>query len=682
MNVFLVDTIFRKELLDMIRDRRTIVAMIFIPIVLYPSLFIFGSQALLMERDQIATTPSTYVIQAENPEAIFALLVEEPLLSMNNSSNPEADLKDGKIDAIVAVEEGFDTQMLLDQTAAIRILYDATEAASAEAARRIERGLESGNGKILARRLENIGLNEEFVQPISIQKTNIASSTKATGALLGTIIPLVMILMLGIGAFYPAIDLTAGEKERGTLETLLSTPVTTLDIVAGKFLAVFCLAMVTGLLNLGSMMLTLSFQLSQLKDSLGDWQIQLPFSNVLLILLVMLPLAFFISAMMMSLAVFARSFREAQTFVTPFFALLIFPAAFAALPGTELSTWTQMVPITNTALLFKSLLTSEATGQQIFIVLMSTTGYALIALLLANAIFRNEELILSEEHGIHFSMRRSEIPPRSYPTLSTAFLLFTICGLLLFYVGTVVQSRYALYGVAMTQWLLFLAPTVLILWYMRVDLKASLHLRMPSPFALLAGVLIAAGWLIIQLQLGFLQQRIFTVPEEFAEAMRDMLDIQGAPLVLLLFATAVSPAICEELLFRGAILSAFRRRFPMWICVIAVGILFGVAHLSVYRVMLTAASGMLLTYLVWRSRSIWVSMLVHLLLNSTAILLERSIASEYAYVPKWLTNAVIHADETGNPLPTWLLMSAIGLFVAGMGVLEATSRHNPVVDKT
>ncbi len=177
------------------------------------------------------------------------------------------------------------------------------------------------------------------------------------------ILPLIMVLMIAVGAFYPAVDLTAGEKERGTFETLLSTPTSKIEIVAGKFLTVFALAMTTGILNLASMAATFILLASQIQPLLGgqiNFEVHLPFQAFFIILFVMVPLAFFISAVMMSVAVMTRSFKEAQNYVTPVFMAIMLPGVFAGMPGAELTAANQFIPIYNVVLLFKDLMTGEA----------------------------------------------------------------------------------------------------------------------------------------------------------------------------------------------------------------------------------------------------------------------------------------------------------------------------------
>jgi len=497
-------------------------------------------------------------------------------------------------------------------------------------------------------------------------------SSRTTQVVLGMLMPPLMILMLGVGAFYPAIDLTAGEKERGTFETLLSTPTSSYEILSGKFLTVFVLALLTGLTNLGSMVATFAFQLAQLQGDMGVFELRLPISSAIVIVLALLPLAFFISAVMMSIAVLARSFREAQSLLTPFLLILLFPAGYAAVPSVHLTTSMQFVPIANFALLFKDLMTSQVDPQSIVMVLLSTTVYACIALYMAARIFRREDVVLSEDRGLPLTLRRSYFRRRSEPTPGVALFIFTLCLILLFYVGTYAQSELAIWGILVTQWGLFLFPALFVLWYVRIDLRNALSLRMPKAGVWTAVLVMAAGWIVLSLQLSVWQQKIFPMPEDLAAAMERLIGFGSQPLWFLLLVLALSPAICEEVVFRGAVLSGLRKHLPWWALLLCVGIAFGVAHISIHRMMLTALSGIVLTYIVWRSGSIFPGMLTHFLINATGVLLQSED------VPRFMQPMFDHAIKEEKGLPWWLIAVAALLWIGGILLMERSRRATAV----
>jgi sodium transport system permease protein len=677
MQLKIVAIIFRKEILDMLRDKRTLVAMLGIPIVLYPLLFIVGSQAFMVQQSRVDETASVVAIAHDTSNTVYDWLRAVEMVRVAPSNDPESDLLAGKVDAVIAIDGAVEEILSSGETLPIEIRYDESEGSSREAMRRLVTALNDRYDVLLDTRLETINIEKAYVDPLDIKRKNVAPPSKTTGMLLGSLMPLIMIVMVGVGAFYPAIDLTAGEKERGTFETLLSTPTRTIEIVYGKFLAVFALALLTGLLNLVSMILTLYVQLNQLQQEMDFIVLRIDPTSIFAFTIVMIPLAFLISAVMMSVAVLARGFREGQNMLTPFLMGLLFPAGLAAIPDMRLTATTQFIPIANVALLFKDLMTDRGTLQDIFAVLMSTIAYALLALLLASRIFQREEVILNEERGIPNPFKRDNFKPSNVPTSGMVVFLFSICMLMFFYGGTPLQTAFGIHGVYLNLWLFFLLPTVLLLIGTRVRLTTALNIRTPSPLALPAVLLICAGWIIIVLQLGAWHDSILPMPQAMIDTMNDIMDWQTTPFLLLLFAVAISPAICEEFLFRGAILSGLRGKMPVWILLPLIGILFGAAHVSVYKFLVTSASGIVLTYLVWRSGSIFTSVLAHAIINAGLIFVQIGL-EQNKYLPDnliaFMQNTIIEQDQ----FPIWTLGVAATSLAAGVAIIEFTHRRSPV----
>jgi len=645
-----IGTIFRKELLDTLRDKRTVVAMIVLPILLYPGLFLIGSQVLIIQQEKVERTVSKVAIMSRSEEILADWLSRISMVERKGSDDPRPDLLRGFVDAVLVVPENISNALDKDETIDIIVEYDATEPASREAMSRLIEGLAGVREDLLNERLEEAGLPAEFAAPLRVESANMAPPAKTTGTLLGIVLPVLMVIMLGVGAFYPAIDLTAGEKERGTFETLFATPVRKFDLVTGKFLTVLCLSLTTGLLNLGSMALTFGLQFAQLAPEIGPIDLDLKATTVALIILLLIPLAFFISAMMMLVAVMARSFREAQNLVTPFFLLLLLPAGLAAFPDVELSVVTQFIPVTNISLLFKKLMTGRGAVEEIFAVLISSTVYAMLALLAAAWVFQREEVILAEEAGVPLTLRRSQFTPRSEPTPG---------------IGLFVQAQDIFSGMLITQWALFFFPTLFLLWFLRVRIRSALSLHMPALGSVAGASLVAAGWMLCMLLLNTWLEHVFPMPRELAEEMARLYRIDFVPggLASLVFMLAVSPAICEEMLFRGVLLSSIRNRLPAWATVIVIGLLFGFSHLNVYRVLVTGLTGGMLAYLVLRSNSLYVSMLAHLLYNGFAVF----AATEY--LPEPLMDFLEHIEKEGLSALQIAGLLALALVLVGVGVL-------------
>ncbi len=624
MNRRNVLTIVRKELLETLRDRRTLVAMIGIPLLLYPALFVIITQVVTLQQAKMERQISRIALHETAPTLLRQWLSGLEQVELIDSADPEAAVRLGQAHAAVTAGPDLPASLETRVSGEVVIDFDGTEPASRHAMERVRDALEEQFDRILEERLAEAGLPRAYIEPIRIESANIATAEKRTGSFLAGLLPMLLVVMVGVGAFYPAVDLTAGEKERGTFETLLSTPTSKLDIVTGKFITVFALAMFTGLLNLGSMTLSLAYQLVQLPENAGASIFSFDHVSIAdfgLILLALIPLAFFICALMMAIAVFARDFKEAQNFVTPFYLLILVPGMIASMPGVELSAATELIPIANVALLFKAILTEKASAEAYLTVFICTSVYALLALVFAAWLFQSEQVILHEDKGFALSLRRDDFPPRSAPTIGFSLGVFALVMLILYYPATYFQTREIISGLFITQWVLMAAPVLVLLWWVRIDLRSALFLRAPRPGALLAGLLLTAGGFVLVVQIGLWQSWILPESESIKRMMEELFAAQeGRSLLLMLLAIAVSPAVCEEIVFRGAILSGVRTKLGFGASVLLVGVLFGLFHLSVYRIVPTAAMGIVITYAVLRSGSIFTGMMMHFLNNAIGVL--------------------------------------------------------------
>ncbi|MBN1124092.1 MAG: CPBP family intramembrane metalloprotease [Sedimentisphaerales bacterium] len=667
----IVYTILRKELLETLRDKRTLFTMFGVPILLYPLLIIVMGQVTILQQTKVEKRISKVAVADNAAPMLRDWLEGMEKVELVSLTDPNDQLLSGQIDAAVLGPQ--EDRELLNETMSvdIRIIYDLAEEDSRAALERVREGLQKQREKLLKERLDRLKLPIEFVRPIRIWQINVATPKKLTGSVLGMILPMVMIIMLGTGAFYPAVDVTAGEKERGTFETLLSAPVSKAEIVCGKFVTVLTLCLITGLLSLASMVLSLLFQFSQMAKAAGEnlnvdlSLVQVSPVTLVILFLTMVPLAFFICAMMMSIAIIARDFKEAQSFVTPFYILILLPGMIAAVPGVKLTAATMFLPIANVALLFKDLLTGTAGVEEVFAVLLSTAVYAMLSLVIAVRLFEVEDVILSQERGLPLTLRRSAFSPGGKVSPGMALVLFGVGLLLMFYAGTYVQLRHLLFGLLISQWFLIAVPPVAVLWYTRMDLRQELRLRWPSLRSVIAALLMAAGLWVLIMQLTWWQQRWLPESEAFIREMDKLFRWGQTPggLILLILAVGFSPAVCEELLFRGAILSGLRNRFSPWVAILVSGVLFGFMHQNVYMLLHTTLLGFALGFLALRSRSIIPAMLFHCYINTTTVLLATGKAPQ-------IVLAMMGQWKEANQFPVWLLILATAVCIVAFLLLR------------
>lgn len=303
----------------------------------------------------------------------------------------------GKSKAIhAAVDVPADLYERLEESALsvpITILYDSSQSLSREAANRFDAFVSALARSEMTLRLNREQLSPAFIRPFDLESANLASDSRKLQAAIGSMLPYLIILFCFFGAFYPSLDLTAGEKERFTLETLLLAPISRLEIAAGKFIVVFAAAIIAAVLATTSMAVTLTHGV--LPSGMSQaFNLEFQPLAVLLTASLLLPVAALFSALLLGISLLARSFKEAQTYATPLQFLVILPAIAAMLPDLETEVKWAWVPLMNVSLLMKELLKGNYLWEFYVITLSSTVTLTCIVLWGAGMLFRRESVLL------------------------------------------------------------------------------------------------------------------------------------------------------------------------------------------------------------------------------------------------------------------------------------------------
>jgi sodium transport system permease protein len=399
MNWHRVKTVFRKEIVDALRDRRTIISSIVIPIILFPLLTIgFGTVAAKSVKKMSQEVPSVMILGTNNaPELTARLSTNQAFSIVAPDTNYVAEINDKKLRAALEIPAGFETAIRAGEAhpPEVKIYHYASEMRSDFAVRALQKVLQDYREEIVGQRLKAKGMSSEILQPFQTTQQNVASAKKVGGNLLGGIVPYMLILLCLVGAMNPAMDITAGEKERGTIETILASPITRLELVVGKFLMVLTMSLATTVISLLSYGLTFSLPFMALREitKSGAISLDLSLASVLSLFMLVLPLAIMFSALLLAVSVFAKSYKEAQSYVSPLMAVVIFPAVAVMMPGVELNASLAAVPILNVSLVCKEVLSGTYHWGLIGIVFASSCAYAAIALALATHLFKKESVL-------------------------------------------------------------------------------------------------------------------------------------------------------------------------------------------------------------------------------------------------------------------------------------------------
>lgn len=396
-----IGTIYAKELADSLRDRRTLVSTLLVPTLLMPVLILgVGTVALRVVSKARQEVPRIMVVGGADSPGIRAELERSGKFRVETASADWKSLiSERKVRAAVEIPEGFE-RALESGSAPPVTLYDFEGELNSGLAvgqlRNFFTGLrERTTAKLLAAR----GLPASVARPFEVRQSNVAPPERTGGNLVGGILAYIIITFCVIGAMYPAMDLAAGEKERGTMETLLCSPASRTDIVLGKFLmvltgslaAVACslislvvtLAVVGGALGMGPGGAARGAGVSMTVDPLG----------LLGVLAMVIPVSVLFSAVLFTVSLFAKSYKEAQTYAQPVVFIGIIPLGIGTFPGIDLNLRLAMVPVLNISLVCKEMLSGVWHWGYIAAIFATTAVYAAAALALAVRMFKSEGVI-------------------------------------------------------------------------------------------------------------------------------------------------------------------------------------------------------------------------------------------------------------------------------------------------
>ena len=690
--------IYGKELVDILRDHRTLIAMIVVPIVLYPLLMLGSVQAVsyqaaameeevlivgvvneaqrgsllnLIEADRTALEQRRTTLDSESEEAKgLPKPIDPDKLHVEVVGSVE-DIDRRVRERSIHIGVVFDRDMLVnapDMQNHVDLRHDKEDVRSDAAERRLGEMIDRVRDQTNTERKAQARLPATFDEPFVVTATDLSSPP----SILGQVLPLILVLMTITGAIYPAIDLTAGERERGTLESLMVCPIPVIDLIVGKFLVVTTVAIMGAALNLGSVTATVYFGgFSKMLASGGG---RVPVGTMVFILLSLIPFAVLMSAIMIAVCSFARTFKEAQNYVTPVILAVLIPGGIAALPATRLEGVMLVMPVGNMVLLARDLLLgANVPAAAVVMVLLSTTLYAGAAVAIAASVFGRESVVFCDAASLGSMFQRRLIRPSERPSVSMVLLFVALLFPVWFFIqgalspGAGEDASALLYAAGWLMPLLFVVAPVGVLAYWKVRVGRSLALRAPAWRYVVAAILIGLSAWAPAYEIDVLQQRLMGVPEALVQSSEAMAaTLKAMPLVHVLVVIAVVPAVCEELLFRGFLLGGVGAAVGRWGGIIVSAAVFGVFHFYLFRFVVTTGLGIVMAYLCWQSRSIVPGMIVHVLHNGLGVL---SVVRQ-----DWVLRFGLSGESESSDwahLPPATLVCGVGLFVIGL----ALARH-------
>jgi len=686
MNWQNVKLIFLREVRDQLRDRRTLFMIFVLPLLMYPLLGMSILQVsqflreqptkiLMVNLPQLADLPPLLIDDHFNPQwlsdptqqHLFDLLLtnenDTPATIPDQAATEEKirrAIQNDEYQAAVVFPADFAQQLQRFRIQLRQRSGSAAQTREAEPAvpnpfiycntanekshlayTRLSNLLRAWADAVAKQNLKDSQLPELAARPFEFQRQDVSEPQQRTAAMWSKILPFVLLLWALTGAFYPAVDLCAGEKERGTLETLLCSPAQRSEIVTGKLFTVMLFSMMTSILNLLSMGLTGALVIAHLPAADEAARLGVPplVSQVWLVL-ALVPVSALFGALCIALAAFARSTREGQYYLMPL-VLVTLPLVILPMgPGMELNLGNSLIPLTGLVLLLRSLLEGSylAALPYIPIVVGVTLLCCLMAVRWAIEQFNKESVLFRESERLDVSLwLRHLVRDRSdTPTAAEALACGILILMISFFMGFAISAP-ANFGdyfkiIVVTQLVVVLTPAALMTVMFTRSPKQTLLLRWPVWWTLSAAVLLAVAFEPIILVLRVAVEQLYPLSPAAVAVQESMQKALGeAPnlgwVILLL---GLVPAICEELAFRGFILSGFRHLGHKWRAIVLSSLFFAITHWMFQQSVIACLLGAVIAFIAVQTGSIVPGMLFHFTHNSLLL-----ISAEFSEQPRF-----------------------------------------------
>lgn len=378
-------TVWKKELVDLLRDRRTMLSMFVLPIVVFPLLFSVMTKFMGDAEKRAASEATTVALVQGSLPADFDAVVQKSGLTIVPVDDVAKAVTDNKASTGITVTP--DGKL-------VTLYAEGTRQSSTIAAEKLRAAISEHKDRVVALKLAEANLDRSVLSPFTVKRQNVASERRMGGFMLGSMLGYVVILLMFSGGMYPAIDMTAGEKERKTLEGILATPARRTDLVLGKILACVSVTYTTAILTVTSLFFSLKKGGGSMKgmEQLSG-NIPSDPGTIALVLVTLLPVAVMAGALMVTIAMFARSSKEAQSYLTPLIMLVIFPALLGGLPGMESGPLVSLIPILNSSQLLRAILQGDLNWTPLLMTNGANILFAALFFAIAVRTFNDEKVL-------------------------------------------------------------------------------------------------------------------------------------------------------------------------------------------------------------------------------------------------------------------------------------------------
>ena len=597
-----IRVLFRKELLEILRDRRAAFFTFVFPLVMYPILFALSGKFHEWKDSRNEDREIRLGLSGDYYQ-FFPLLEDGDDIEVVFDSPVDPDLfVDGQMDALIA----FGAPDTAGGVVPVTVHFDGATPMSKQALSKVREVLVRYDMHLLEGRFRDRGVRLQPASLVQVSRNDVSEAQERGEAFLARILPALLILLFFTGGAFAAIDLVAGEKERKTLETLFVHPVTAENVAVAKFLV----------LNLVGMGIAYKLGL----NTAAGWLSELTFPSwewLALAMVLFLPMAVLTSSVLLAISSIAHSFREAQTYLIPVMLGGLLPALLCAAPHVELNVATALIPIGNIALAVRDTISGDVRWGGCLVAFASTTFYAVLTVRWSSRLLTREETLV----GVGSESRHDGSAGQA--RARRALIFSTLLLLVVYYGGGFLQNPHGPLGIplglATTLWVLVFLPALIFTFFGNPSFRESWGLRKPNLGDVALSLLVAPAAVVLVTYYMMLQNQWLPLSEGLQESFKAIFSFEEIHPGVIVAVFVLSPALCEECLWRGAVqgeLMAARRPLR---AIALVALFFGLFHFSFHRLIPTALVGGLLACVRWRSGSLINCILVHGLYNALII---------------------------------------------------------------
>ena len=393
--------VFRKEVKDIIRDRKTVITSLLVPMILIPLLNILvGGSVEKLQKDineNVTIALSQNSNTAEVRDIVENRIIKDyPHIRLIDASDPIEAINNSEVRVVLDYEKDYAEKMKKGTTFTIELFYDKSQTKSEGSLWIITDAIQNFNRKIVEERLASIGISSEILEPAIVKENSIASEERTSGSMLSMFLPLLIVILMSSGGIAPATDLVAGEKERNTFEPLLTTKPGRSSLLFGKYLAVTLFSFITVIATMFGVFIGYFINPSSMTMGTGEpiSAFSIPPVALLLVIVTSITLGMTFSGIQIALSTYAKSFKEAQTYLSFLMIAVMIPGyATMFMQSNEISPYMFLVPVLNTISAFKIVLGFNINYTYLLMALGSSLIYVVLALSIAATLFKKEKML-------------------------------------------------------------------------------------------------------------------------------------------------------------------------------------------------------------------------------------------------------------------------------------------------